>query len=86
VIGRHGVGNINDNGVLLLSKCAEHELLITNTTFRMKYKFKTSWVHPRSKHWHLIDYVITRQRDRADVVISKAMRGSTACWTDHRLI
>ena len=63
VIGRHGVGNVNDNGILLLSKCAEHRLLITNTTFRMKDKHNTSWMHPRSKHWHLIDYVITRQRD-----------------------
>ena len=26
VIGRHGVGNVNDNGILLLSKCAEHRL------------------------------------------------------------
>ena len=62
VISRHGVGNVNDNGILLLSKCAEHRLLITNTTFRMKDKHKKSWMHPRSKHWHLIDYIITRQR------------------------
>ena len=33
VIDRHGVGNVNDNGILLLRKCAEHLLLITNTTF-----------------------------------------------------
>ena len=38
VIGRHGVGNVNDNGILLLIKCAEHRLLITNTTFRLKDK------------------------------------------------
>ena len=86
VIGRHGVGNVNDNGILLLSKCAEHRLLITNTTFRMKDKHKTSWMHPRSKHWHLIAYVITRQRDRADVLSTRAMAGSTACSTDHRQI
>ncbi|KAI0221821.1 hypothetical protein LSAT2_026909, partial [Lamellibrachia satsuma] len=73
VTGRHGVGNINDNEVLLLSKCTEHELIIMNTTFRMKDKFKTSWMHPMSKYWHLIDYVITRQRDRADVLVTKAM-------------
>ena len=42
VIGRHGVGNVNDNGILLLSKCAEHRLLITNTTFRMKDKHNIS--------------------------------------------
>ena len=71
---------------MYVCKCAEHRLLITNTTFRMKDKHKTSWMHPRSKHWHLIDYVITRQRDRADVLPTRAMAGSTACSTDHRLI
>ena len=86
VIGRHGVGNVNDNGILLLSKCAEHRLLITNTTFCLKDKHKTSWMHPRSKHWHLLDYVIIRQRDQADVLSTRAMAGSTACSTDHRLI
>ena len=43
-------------------------------------------MHPRSKHWHLLDYVITRQRDRADVLSTRAMAGSTPCSTDHRLI
>ena len=34
VIGKNGVGNMNGNGQLLLSKCAEHDLVITNTIFR----------------------------------------------------
>lgn len=34
MIGKHGVGKINSNGLLLLSKCAENDLLITNTTFK----------------------------------------------------
>ena len=32
VIGTEGVGKRSSNGLLLLRKCAEHELLITNTT------------------------------------------------------
>ena len=59
VIGKDGVGNINANGELLLGLCSEHELAITNTFFRQQNRFKTTW----SKHWHLLDYAITRKRD-----------------------
>nr|XP_014348724.1 PREDICTED: craniofacial development protein 2-like [Latimeria chalumnae] len=58
-MGKHGVGKMNSNGQLLLSKCAEYNLLINNTMFRQADKYKTSWMHLRSKQWHMIDYVIT---------------------------
>ncbi|XP_055505346.1 craniofacial development protein 2-like [Leucoraja erinacea] len=83
-IGKDGIGNINSNGALLLSKCALHNLIITNTLFRQRNKIKASWRH--SKQWHLIDYVIVRARDRRDVNITRAMINADDCWTDHRLI
>ena len=76
---------MNSNGLPLLSKCADHNLQITNTIFRLGDKYKVSWMHWRSKQWHLIDYVITRKRDCSDVLITRAMRGAE-CWTDNRLI
>ncbi|XP_062532968.1 craniofacial development protein 2-like [Bombyx mori] len=85
VLGRHGVGNINSNGQLLLSLCAQYGLAITNTMFRLAAKYKTTWMQPRSKHWHLIDYAIVRQRDFSQVQITRVMRGAH-CWSDHRLI
>jgi len=41
VIGKEGVGKANDNGFLVLSKCAEHRL-INNKLFRQKNAYKTS--------------------------------------------
>ena len=85
VLGRHGTGTCNDNGLRLLSLCSLHELCITNSLFQLRDMHKATWMHPRSKHWHLLDYVIVRQRDRRDVHITRAMRGAELS-TDHRLV
>jgi len=86
VIGKNGMGKANSNGIMLLTKCAEHNLVITNTIFRQQNRNKASWQHPRSKHWHLIDFIIVRKRDQGEVIITKAVTAADECWTDHRLI
>lgn len=46
---------------------------------------KTTWMHPRSKHWHLLDYVLVRKLDLRDVLHTRVMP-SAECHTDHRLV
>ena len=84
VIGHHSVGNIDSCGLWLLSFCSELLFTITNT-LQIHDIHKTSWMHPRSNHWHLIDYVIVRRRDLNEVQITRAMH-EAECSTHHRLI
>ena len=84
VLGPHRVGNLNSNG-LLLSRCADCMLCITNTIFHQADLYKTIWMHPRSKQWNLTDFVIIKQRDIHDVRITHVMHGAE-CWTDHRFV
>uniref|UniRef100_A0A0L8G8J5 Uncharacterized protein n=1 Tax=Octopus bimaculoides TaxID=37653 RepID=A0A0L8G8J5_OCTBM len=76
----------NANDQLLLDLSTEHELVITNSLFRVLTRQKTTWKHPRSKHWHILDYILTRSRGRQDVRITRSMSDTHECWTYHRLL
>nr|VZI51958.1 unnamed protein product [Spirometra erinaceieuropaei] len=85
VLGPHGLRGSNDNGLLLPRACAEHRLIPTNTFFCLPEREKATWRHPRSRQWHLLDYVLVRRRDQRDVLVTKAIAGADG-WTDHRLV
>ena len=84
-LGRHGVRSMNGNGQLLLQLCTEFNLFISSTQFCHKGDHITTWMHPRSRQWHLLDYVIVRQQDMQDVCNVHTLRGAD-CWTDHALV
>ena len=85
VRGAHGVGWINEAGSDLLSFCALNELSIMNTCFEKKNIYKYTWQHHGSKHWHCIDYIIMRQRQRR-LCQDVAVIHSADCWTNHKLL
>ena len=85
VMSKHGIGKCNSNGELLLSLCSEFELIVTYTIFKQNDERKTTWMHPRSGHWDMIDFIVTRYRDKMDIHSTRAMRGAN-CWTDHQML
>ena len=72
-IGKLGKGNKNSNCELLLIFCTERHLCITNMYFSQLDKNYFTWMHPRSKHYHLLDYVVTFKVDLADILSTEAM-------------
>ncbi|BHF68806.1 hypothetical protein SprV_0301184700 [Sparganum proliferum] len=85
MLGPHGLDGFNDNGLLLLRTFAEHRLILTNAFFRLPMLEKATRMHPRSRHWHLPDYVLVRRRDQRNVPVAKGIPGADG-WTDHRLV
>ena len=85
VIGLHGTGKINSNSLLLLNICTENNLTITNTLYWQANKYKTTWMHPRSKQWHMINFAIVSRQDIQKLCITRVMRAAE-CWMDHQLV
>ena len=85
VMGKQGIGKCNSNGELLLALCSEFELIVMNTMFKQKDERNTTWMHPRSRHWHMIDFITTRCRDKIDIHRTRVMRGAN-CWADHQML
>ena len=84
-LGKYGIGKCNSNGELLLALCTEFDLIVTNTMFKQKDTHKTTWTHPRSRHGHMIAFIITRCRDKMDICSTRTMRGAN-CGTDHQML
>ncbi|VDL88095.1 unnamed protein product [Schistocephalus solidus] len=78
-MGPHGLGSFNDDSLLLLRNCAKHALLLTNTFLHLSMREKAKWMHPRSRHWQLLDYVLVRRREQ------QVIRNADD-WMEHRLI
>nr|VZI34253.1 unnamed protein product [Spirometra erinaceieuropaei] len=78
VLGLHCLDGSNENGLHLLRTCAEHRLILTNTFFRLPKREKAIWMHPRSRQWHLLNYVFVWRRDQRDVPMTKVIPVASA--------
>ncbi|BHF63298.1 hypothetical protein SprV_0200629000 [Sparganum proliferum] len=64
VLGPPGLNGSNDNDLLLPRTCAERFFLLADTHFRRLMRKNATWMHPWSRQWHLLDYVLVRRRDQ----------------------
>ena len=85
MLAKHIMGSCNGNRHLLLEFCTEQQLTITNTIFQKKDSQKRTWIHPQSKHWHLIDYILVCQCDHKDIFHTGVML-SAECHTEPHLV
>ena len=87
-MGKHGVGNKNENGVRLLEFCTTNDLIIGGTLFEHQEKHKTTW-HAKNKnkkcYSNQIDHIMISGRWRRSLADVRAFRGATI-GSDHYLL
>ena len=85
VMGRHGLGTVNDNGERLKEFCDFNEMVITGTVFPHKEIHKQTWVSPDGRTKNQIDHTLVDRRFRTSVLATRSIR-SADVGSDHYLV
>lgn len=85
IMGRHGIGQANDNGEKFKGFCAEHDLVIGGTIFPHKECHKVSWVSPDEATENQIDHFAMSRKFRRSLLDVRNKRGADI-GSDHHLM
>jgi len=86
VIGRHGMGEVNDNGQRLLDTCSTHGLVIAGTMFQHKDIHKYTWTsNATTRKRAQLDHIIINSRWKRSLEDCRTYR-SADISSDHELV
>jgi len=85
IMDRHGLGERNENGQLLVDFCARYHLIIGGTIFPHKNCHKVTWVSPDHKTENQIDHIATGRQWRQSLLDVRNKRGADI-GSDHHLV
>lgn len=85
VMGKHGVGSINDNGERLVEMCGLNELKIGGTLFPHKLNHKITWLSADSKTQNQIDHICVTARWSNCLCDVRSKRGADI-GSDHHML
>ncbi|CAF3620000.1 unnamed protein product [Rotaria socialis] len=86
-VGPFAVDVENENSTRLTDFCEINNIIVLNTFFKHKLAYQTSWMHPRNKIWHMIDYTLVNKKFRSSVEdVRMFRRAAGAIGTDHHLM
>ena len=84
-MGKHGVGEMNENGELFADFCGTNELVIGGTLFPHKKIHKVTWTSPDLHTKNQIDHIAISRRWRRTLEDTRAKNGADV-GSDHSLL
>lgn len=85
VMGRHGLGEMNENGELFTDLCSNHDLVIGGTIFPHKQIHKETWCSPDGRTANQIDHLAISRKWRRSLLNVRSYRGADV-YSDHHLV
>lgn len=84
-MGKHGVGERNENGERLFDVCDINNLVKTGTIFPHKPRHKITWISPDGRIKNQIVHVLISKQHRTSILYTRTMRGADVS-SDHELV
>ncbi|CAI2734940.1 unnamed protein product [Schistosoma spindalis] len=85
IMGRHGLGERNENGERFANLCAFNKLVIGGTIFPHKRIHETTWTSPDHTTQNQIDYICINKKFRRTMEDARTKRGADIA-SDHHLL
>ena len=85
VMGRHGLGEMSDNGERFTDFCALNGLVIGGSIFPHKRIHKVAWVSPDNSTENQINHICINKKFRRSLQDVRARRGADVA-SDHHLV
>lgn len=85
VIGKHGCGEMNENGERLADFCLENNCVVGGTIFPHKTIHKLTWMSPDGHTTNQIDHILINGKWRGSLQDVRACRGADIN-SDHHLV
>jgi len=85
IMGKHGLGVMNENGERFANLCLENSLVIGGTLFPHKPVHKYTWMSPGDRARNQIDHICISQKFRRSLQDVRVKRGADGD-SDHNLV
>ena len=85
-MGKEGLGQMKENGLLFADFCTLNELIIGGTLFPHKSSYKATWISPDLLTENLIDHITITKKWRRVLLNVKVKRGADINSGHHLLV